>query len=200
MEVQRVGEENVSGVLFEFFNDRESDGNKCFGENTRPVVFWRIDPAVEEVMVSVRQSLHLSKVLNCCCFVELFSHFITERQMSHIEVAVLGKLDPVLEQGSLDSLHWPIPGILTLHNIELALHSECHDGVTGMRASSIHYHWVQTIETEHSEVITGLDQVFVNNNFLGLSFLEVPVDAPLQEFFIGLFHILRDLCLEKRNP
>lgn len=98
-----------------------------FWEYSWPVVIWSIDPAVQEVVVAVWKSLDIFEVLDSSCFVEFLSIFITEWQVSYVEVAVLCVTHPFFEECSLDSVHWPIPGVLALHNVKVTIHSKSHN-------------------------------------------------------------------------
>jgi len=68
-----------------------------------------------------------------------------------------------------------------------------------MGSSSIHDQRIKTIKSQHSEVVTRLDETLIDFNFLYLSLLKFPVDAPLQELLVGIFHVLWHLWLEERN-
>jgi len=116
-----------------------------------------------------------------------------------MEVAFFGPCHPLFEWGSLNSVNWPVPSILTLNNVELSVESMGHDSMTGVRSSSIHDQWVKTIESHDSEVVSRFDLRVINLNFLSISFLEVVVSGPPQEFNIGVLHIFWNLWLEEWN-
>ena len=66
-------------------------------------------------------------------------------------------------------------------------------------ASSPHDHWIESIQSHDGNVITRLDQTLIDLNLLSLSFGEVHMSSPLQKFKVGLFHVLWDVWLEKRD-
>ena len=69
-----------------------------------------------------------------------------------------------------------------------------------MRASGPHDHWIESIQSHDSDIITRLDQALIDLNLLSLSLGKVHVSSPLQKFKVSLFHVLRDVWLEKRDP
>lgn len=157
MEIDCLGEENICSVLIKFFKNWENNWNQCLWQYPRPVVIWCIDPAVQEVVIAIRKSLNFMEVLNGCSFVEFFSHLLAKRQMSHMKIAVLGILHPLFEKCTLNAMNRPVPRVLTLNNVQIAFHSQGHNGVSRMWSSSVHYHGVESIKSQHCEVITRLD-------------------------------------------
>ena len=68
-----------------------------------------------------------------------------------------------------------------------------------MRASGPHDHWIESIKSHDSDVITRLDQTLIDLNLLSLSLGEVHMSSPLQKFKVSLLHVLWDARLEERD-
>ena len=68
-----------------------------------------------------------------------------------------------------------------------------------VRPSSIHDHWVKTIKSHYGKIVARLDLTFINLDFLDWSLFKFDILRPLEEFQIGLLHVLRDMWLEKWN-
>ena len=71
--------------------------------------------------------------------------------------------------------------------------------MSGVWASSVHNHRVESIQPHHSKVVARLDQILVDINFVDLSFLQIPVNGPFEEFFVGFLHVFGYFRSEKRN-
>ena len=111
----------------------------------------------------------------------------------HMEVSMLSVLDPVLPEGSLESVGWPVPSILRLNNVEASVESESHNVVTDTGSSSVHDHRVKTIKTHHRKKVTGLDKVLIDINRLDWSFLKLDTNGFLDELNVSLLHIGWDM-------
>jgi len=47
-----------------------------------------------------------------------------------MEVAIGGILDPLSEKGSLDSVRWEVPSVLTFGDVKFPVDSKSNDGVS----------------------------------------------------------------------
>jgi len=112
--------------------DREDNGDELHWEEGWPVLFWGIDPSEQEVVITVGETLSLVEEFLSGSFVELGSGGIAQGQVRNVEVGVSGPLDPLTELVSLDSVHWPVPSVLGLYDVEFSVESESHGGVTGV--------------------------------------------------------------------
>jgi len=105
-------------------------------------------------MVTVRQALSLEEEVVGLLLVELGTSLVAETMVGDVEVGIFSLLEPVGPLCALKTVSWPIPGVLGLNNIELAIKAESHHVVSNSRASTIHDHWVQTIKSHNSEEVT----------------------------------------------
>jgi len=105
-------------------------------------------------MVSIWEALCFAEEFKGSCRVVFGSHLVTQRHVNYIEVTVLSILNPLREKGSLNSVSRPVPGILTLNNVKFSINSLGHNGMSRMRSSAVHDHWVKTIESQNSQIVT----------------------------------------------
>ena len=161
-EVKRLGEKRVSDILVESLQEGEDHWDQILRNQVGEVEFWGVDPGVQEVVVAVWEALSLPEELTSCCFVELGSLFIREWHVDHVEITVLSISNPFGEFVSLDAVDWPVPSVLGFDDIETIVKSEGHDTVPGMGSGSIHDHWIKTIKSHDSEIVTRLNLILIN--------------------------------------
>lgn len=106
-----------------------------------------------------------------------------------MEVSLLGLSDPVSPFGSLKTVSGPIPGILRLNDVELAIEAKSHDIVSNVGSGSVHDHGVKTVKSHDSEEVTRLNKIGVNGNILNLTLNEIDSSLFAEELNVGLFHI-----------
>jgi len=86
-----------------------------------------VDPGVKEVVVAIWKAFSAPEELTGSSLVELSSLLVRERHVYHVEVTIFSVSNPLRELVSLNSMNWPVPGILRLDNIEAVIKSKCHD-------------------------------------------------------------------------
>ena len=106
-----------------------------------------------------------------------------------MEISMLSILDPILPEGSLEAMSWPVPGILRLNNVELTIEAQSHHIVANARSSTIHDHRVKAIKTQNGKEITRLDQVLIDVNLLDGSLFKLNTNSFFNEFDISLLHV-----------
>ena len=160
--VQSLCVDAVNSIRDDMFKEREDNGNQSDWKEGRIVVQGSVNPPEQEVVITIRQPFRLEEELLGSFLVELRSSFSIQRHVAHMEVRVSGIFNPVLELIPLDSLDRPVPGILTLDDIEFSIESESHGGVRVVAASAVHDQRVQSVEADDGEVVSTLDQVLVD--------------------------------------
>jgi hypothetical protein len=123
MLVESLGKEDVGKIVVNSLNNGESNWSDIFWEESRKVELWSVDPAVEEVVVTVWETLVFKELLLSSCFVEFGSHFIAQGHESDVETGIFGHSNPLREPISLDPLDRPVPSILALNNVKLPIKS-----------------------------------------------------------------------------
>jgi len=110
--VESLSKEVVGNSWFDILNQLEHNRYKFLGENRRPVVVSRVDPAVKEVMVSIGKTFSLMEEVICLFLVKFSALLSIERMVSHIEIGFFGLLNPVCPLGALETVRRPVPGVL----------------------------------------------------------------------------------------
>ncbi len=187
--VQSFGEEVVGKSGLDFLDEFEHNGDPFSGEQRRPVIIGGVDPTVEEVMVSIGKTLSVEEKVIGCLLVKDLARGGAQRMPLDMEIGMLSILDPILPEGSLKTVSGPVPGILRLNNVELAIEAQSHHIVTNARSSTIHNHRVKAIETKHRKEITRLDQILININLLDGSLFELNTKSLFDEFDVSLLHV-----------
>jgi len=146
-------------------------------------------------VVPVRKTNSLVEEFLSGSLVEASASLRAQRHVTNMEVSVLGPLSPVGPGSALKTVSGPIPAILRLNDVELSIEPECHDGVTSMRARSVHNDRINSIEASNGEEITRLDEVGVIliNIVLGFSDSQVVAHKLGKELNVGSFHVVRDV-------
>ena len=165
----------------------------------RPVIFSGIDPTVKEVVVTIRESDGVIEEVIGGLLVELGTRLFAQTMPGDMEVSILGPLDPVFPLSSLETMSWPVPGILGFDDVELTIEAEGHGVVTNLGAGTVHDHWVQTIESHDTEEVTRLDKIWVDIDDLGLTLNKVDSSLLREEFNVGLFHVFRNMGTDVRK-
>lgn len=124
------------------------------GQQRRPVVLGSVDPTVQEVVVTIRKTLGFEKEILSFFFIELGSCLSAETVVCDVEVSVICILQPVSPFGSLETVGWPIPGVLRLDDIEFAIKAEGHDVMADLGSSSIHDDLVKAVKAHNTEEVT----------------------------------------------
>ena len=153
-EVQSFAEEVVGNFRREILDNGEHDGYKLVGEEGRPVVVGSVNPAVEEIVVSVGKSLGFEEPLLGCLLVKNGSSFGVKRIPSNVETSLFSLFDPIGPFCALNAMCGPVPTILALANVKLAVKTQRHYRMTNVRSSSIHNNGVKSIETHDREEIS----------------------------------------------
>jgi len=179
------------------FQKSKDNRNKVGGEQRWPVVTRSVDPAVQEVVVTVWETLSLPEEFLGSSLVELCTSISIQRQVRDMEVGILSPLDPLSPRSSLEVNLRPVPSVLTLNDVELAIKAKSHGRVTSMATSTPHNNRVKTIKSHDSKEVTRLDSVWVNLNLFDSSGLKVIVHGGSQEINIDLFHILWNMGTHK---
>lgn len=96
-------------------------------------------------MITIRKTFSLVEKFLRSGFVEFSAHLITEGHPSHVEVSILGILDPVSPLSLLKAVGRPVPSVLGFDNVELTVKPHSHDRMARVRTSSIHDDLVETI-------------------------------------------------------
>ena len=110
--VQCLSDEDISGVGAEVVNHGEKNGDEARREERWPVVHCGVDPAKEEVVVTVGKPLSLPEELLSRGLVETGSSFLGKRHVRNMEISVSCPLLPVSPVVALDTLVRPVPSIL----------------------------------------------------------------------------------------
>lgn len=126
-EVQGFAKEVVGNFRREILDNGKHDGHKLVGEEWRPVVVGSVNPAVEEIVVSIGKSLSFEEPLLGCLLVKNGSSFGVKRIPSHMETRLLSLLDPISPFGALDAMCGPIPRILGLANVKFTVKTQRHN-------------------------------------------------------------------------
>ena len=99
---------------------------------------------------------------------------------------------------SLDALNRPKTSSLRFYDIKLTIKAQSHQSMAGMRSCAIHDNCTETLHTCHCNIVTRLDQIWVNFDFLDWSRLPVHVHSFLEEFEGGLLHVGGDVRADNR--
>jgi hypothetical protein len=78
-------------------------------------------------MVSVWETFGLEEEIFSFLLVEFSSHFFVKWHMNDVEVTVFSESQPCFEWSSLNSVGWPVPGILRFNDIKFSIESHSHD-------------------------------------------------------------------------
>lgn len=141
-------------------------------------------------MVSVREPLVIAEPVLGSSSVELFSRFLAKWKPDDIEAGFSGLPNPFSVGSSLDSGSWPIPGVLGLKDVELRSVPHGHDAMGSDGASSVHDHWVETVQSENEEEISRFDLFLIDVDHVDLSLWEGDAHSLLDELDIGFLHVL----------
>jgi len=144
-------------------------------------------------VVAVRQALGLEEEIVGFLLVELGARVSRERVVGDVEASVLGKLEPVSPLGALEAVSGPVPSVLGLDNVELAIEAEGHDVMTDASARAVHDHRVETVEAHDTKEITRVDSFRVQNNLLNGTLLKLNTNGFLEPFNVSLFHVGRHM-------
>ena len=75
-------------------------------------------------MITVWQTFSFEEEVIGGLFVEVGLGFGGEWAPSNMEASFLCLFDPVSPEGTLEAVGWPVPGILGLNDVELAVETE----------------------------------------------------------------------------
>ena len=110
--VQSLSDKDISGVRAEIFYQREQNWDKAGGKQRRPVVNSCVDPAEQEVVVSIWKAVSSPEEFLSSGFIELSTSLMTQGHVRNVEVGISSPDLPVGPLVSLDALVGPVPPIL----------------------------------------------------------------------------------------
>ena len=110
--VQSLSDKDISGVRAEILNQREQNWDKAGGKQRRPVVNSCVDPAEQEVVVSIWKTVGSPEEFLGSGFIELSTSLITQGHVRNVEVGIPSPDLPVRPLVSLDALVGPVPPVL----------------------------------------------------------------------------------------
>ena len=173
---------------------REQNWDKIEWKERWKVVGRSVNPAIEDVMVTVWESFVLLEPGCGSGSVKFLGTFLTKWKPDDVKAGFLGLLDPLLVRSLLDTGCWPVPGVLRLSDIEslsTILFSEphCHDAVGAVTSSTPHDKWVKSIWAEDCEEVTRFDKALIDVNIVCLTALNLESHRLLDEFDVRLCHV-----------
>lgn len=102
----------------------------------REILRFSVDPTEEEVVVAVGNVFNSFEPFESSGIVEFLADFLSQGQQGNVEASIQGVLLPVTPLVSLDVLLRPVPSILTLHGVFLAIDFQNSHGMTTTSTSS----------------------------------------------------------------
>jgi len=170
----------------------EDWGQEFGGHDGREALIDGVDPAKQEVVVSVGHTFNTLEEFVGGSFVELGSDFLSQGEPDGVIVSIVSPLNPVLEGIDLETSSGPVPGGVRFDNVKFTVNSKSHNGVTSMGSRTILCHLVKTVHPDIKEEITRLNEFFrdIINSFLG-SFGSLLVFEA--HSFLGELNIFSDL-------
>lgn len=118
-------------------------------------------------MIAVGETFRSEKEFVSGFLVELSASTVAKGHPCNVEVGILGVLDPLGPGGALEAVGGPVPSILRLANVELAVKAECNYRVSAVRPCSVHDDLVEAVESHNCQVVTTLNEGRIDVDFLG---------------------------------